>query len=133
MRKLFASLLGGVTGYLVAASIGAALAGTGVYLVQELRLDAARLRAENAERREQNTQVDLTACRDATERQNEAIAKAEERAKAAQDAMEQANQARDQAEDRATQILRERTPANVDRCVAAREAFAAELKKERGQ
>lgn len=133
MIGMASGIVRGAAGYLLAALLGAALCGYGVYLVQELRLDAAMLRAESAERREQVAKFDLAACQTATERQNAAIRETEERARAAQQAMEQANAERDQAEDRATQILRERTPENVDSCVAARDAFAAELRRERAQ
>lgn len=118
--------------YIAVAIVSALWAGVVVYHAQGSRISAERLRAESAERQADNARVDLDACRQASIRQNEAIAQAEKRALAAKEAMRQADEARDKAEDKAAKILRERTPENVDRCTAAREAFASELRKERG-
>ncbi|MNL48765.1 hypothetical protein D3C87_1716440 [compost metagenome] len=117
----------------MAAAVGAAAVGGGVWWLQGLRIDAAVSRAETAELNERNAKHDLTQCKAATARQNSAIAELEERAKRAALAMAAADAARLSAEQRADKILSEREPAGVDECTAARNAFAAELRQERGQ
>lgn len=133
VKKLAGTVLGGVYGYLVAAAVGAVIAGGGIWWVQGLRIDAADARADTAEQNERNAKHDLTQCQAATARQNTAIAELEERARRAALAMAAADAARLSAEQRADQILSEREPAGVDECTAARESFAAELRQERGQ
>lgn len=124
-------LLAGWKGYALVALAGAVLAGLAVYAVQELRIDNQAMRAEVAETNEANAKVDLQACRQSAERQNQAIDDLKERARLAAEAMKQAEGERDSAERMAGKILRERPPAGADKCHAAQEAFAAELARER--
>lgn len=131
MKTKALNLLIGWKGYALAALVGAALVGLAVYAVQELRIDNQAMRAEVAETNAANAQADLMACRQGAERQNKAIADLEERARLAAEAMKQAEGERDSAERMATKILSERPPAGADKCQAAKEAFAAELARER--
>lgn len=131
IKKLAGAVLGGVYGYLAAAGAGAALAGGLTFWIMDMRLDVAVSAKKLAEQSEQTAQGDLKQCRAAAERQNQAIADLEERARRAAQAMEGANVAREAAEQRANEILREREPAGHDECTAARNAFDAELRKER--
>lgn len=133
IKNLIAAITGSFYGYIAALVIGAAIGGGGVYWVQELRLDAVVARAELAERDIENARDDTKQCTDALEKQNEAVATIKLRAALAEAAMKNAEAQRTVAETKASDILRERTPANADKCVAARDAFAAELKRERGQ
>lgn len=57
----------------------------------------------------------------------------QERAARARDVQQQAEGRAQQAEQQAQLVLQERTPAGVDACTAASQAFNDELKRERGQ
>ena len=137
LKSLIGAVTGSFYGYIAAAVIGAGVAGAAVYWVQDLRLDAVKSNLEtvkaNAARDVENAQGDTKQCTDALEKQNKGIEEIKKRADAAEAAMKKAEALRTAAEKKATEILQERTPANVDACVAARDAFAAELKQERGQ
>jgi hypothetical protein len=56
-----------------------------------------------------------------------------ERANRARDVQQQAEGLAQQADRQAQQVLQERTPAGVDACAAASQAFDDELRRERGQ
>lgn len=137
LKSLIGAFTGSLYAYVAAAVIGAAAAGSAVYWVQDLRLDAAKSHLEtveaNAERDIGNARDDTQQCTDALETQNKAIDEIKARTAKAETAMKLADVLRTAAEKKAGDILRERTPENVDACVAARDAFAAELKQERGQ
>ena len=117
----------------IAALIGALIGFGLAWYVQAGRIDAANARTDTAIEQKKGVQADLEQCKTAAATQNAAIEAMEQRAKDAQAALKQAEQGRTEAEQRADTILQERTPANVNRCEAARDAFAAELRKERGQ
>lgn len=57
----------------------------------------------------------------------------QERAARARDVQQQAEGKAQQADQQAQQVLQERTPAGVDACTAASQAFDDELRRERGQ
>lgn len=57
----------------------------------------------------------------------------QERAIRARDVQQQAEGRAQQADQQAQQVLQERTPAGVDACTAASQAFDDELRRERGQ
>lgn len=57
----------------------------------------------------------------------------QERAARARDVQQQAEGRAQQADQQAQQVLQERTPAGVDVCAAASQAFDDELRRERGQ
>lgn len=57
----------------------------------------------------------------------------QERAILARDVQQQAEGRAQQADQQAQQVLQERTPAGVDACTAASQAFDDELRRERGQ
>ena len=69
--------------------------------------------------------------------QNSALAQLraaeQERAARARDVQQQAEGRAQQADQQAQQVLQERTPAGVDACAAASQAFDDELRRERGQ
>lgn len=120
--------------------VGALLSGGAIYKIQELRVEAAVSRADTADGKRlkadaalQNAMVDLKNCTDAAAEQNAALEDARKRAALALAALELANSARLTADKEADDILQERTPPGQDKCTAARDAFADELRKERSQ
>lgn len=129
--SLIKAVTGGIWGYVIAASLGAALAGGGVFWIQGNRIEAAESRAKLAEQREGNAKFDLEQCAAASQVQSQAIAEVAARALRAKEAMDAADAKRQEAESYAQWILQQRTPADQDACTAARNDFADELRNER--
>ena len=117
----------------IAALVGALLGGVAAWKYQAGRIEAAQSRTEMEAQKRQMAQADLQQCKDASALQNAAIAEMAERARQARERLIEAEQERDAAETLANEIMMERTPAGQDACVAASNAFDAELRRERGK
>lgn len=116
---------------LIALALGAVLGGGLVWYIQAGRIDAANARTQIAQEQKRGVEHDLEQCKAAGAIQNQAIEALRAKAKAANAALVIAQQDRDAAESQADLIMQERTPAGVPACEAARDAFAAELRRER--
>lgn len=111
---------------------------------QQIRVSGLQGELETERQARLDDAVQLGACRTTRTNllsqvieQNGALAELraaeQERAIRARDAQQQAEGRALQADQQAQQVLQERTPAGVDACAAASQAFDDELRRERGQ
>lgn len=123
---------------LLAALAGAAAGALALWiLVASPRIDAANARADAAGTQVETANSNLRACKLDVEGADAALDNLREQARlretTASQAVQAAMTAASAAGDAVQQILAERTPEGEDACAAAKEAFDAELRRERAK
>lgn len=125
------------------AVVGALVLALVVWIGQQIRVSSLQAKLETERTARLDDAGKLGACRTTRTNllgqvieQNGALADlraaALDRAARARDLQQQAEGDARQADAQAQQVLQERTPAGVDACTAASQAFDDELKRERG-